>query len=269
MKELSIEQKARAYDKALNKARQLLDYPTTNFRRDLDDLFPELKESEDERIRKAISQCVEDMRGQFEKLYSVHHKDAIAWLEKQAPRITPEEKPLKESKNERIRKTLFDFFVSIDVSHILAWLDNQKSVVWLMLQNAQMTLAPVPSRIFAVLSAADPSIKSTNLNGFPPIAVSKGTVASKTILSNVFSNLLEINDKSLLVTTILPKPNPSIFSTIENVLGLDKSLEIIKPLPFITNEDWMVLPPGAAHISKTKSSSSAFNKKAGTIAEGS
>lgn len=130
MKELSIEQKARAYDKALNKARQLLDYPTTNFRRDLDDLFPELKESEDERIRKAISQCVEDMRGQFEKLYSVHHKDAIAWLEKQAPRITPEEKPLKESKNERIRKTLFDFFVSIDVSHILAWLDNQKSVVW-------------------------------------------------------------------------------------------------------------------------------------------
>ena len=37
----------------------------------------------DGRIRKAISQCVEDMRGQFEKLYNVHHKDAIAWLEKQ------------------------------------------------------------------------------------------------------------------------------------------------------------------------------------------
>ena len=53
----------------------------------------------------------------------------------------------------------------------------------LILQNAQITFAPVPSSIFAVLSAADPSIKSTNLNGFPPITVSRGTVASNTILS--------------------------------------------------------------------------------------
>ena len=52
-----------------------------------------------------------------------------------------------------------------------------------MLQNAQITFAPVPSRMDAVLSAAEPSIKSMNLNGFPPIAVSKGTVASNTILS--------------------------------------------------------------------------------------
>ena len=52
-----------------------------------------------------------------------------------------------------------------------------------MLQNAQITFAPVPSSIFAVLSAADPSIRSMNLNGFPPIAVSRGTVASMTILS--------------------------------------------------------------------------------------
>ena len=49
----------------------------------MEQIFTELKMSEDERIRKAIIQCVEDMRGQFEKLYSVHHKDAIAWLEKQ------------------------------------------------------------------------------------------------------------------------------------------------------------------------------------------
>ena len=52
-----------------------------------------------------------------------------------------------------------------------------------MLQKAQITFAPVPSRIEAVLSAADPSMRSMNLNGFPPIAVSKGTVASITILS--------------------------------------------------------------------------------------
>ena len=60
---------------------------------DIEVIFPELAESEDERIRKAISQCVEDMRGQFEKLYSVHHKDAIAWLEKQG-----EKKPADKAK---------------------------------------------------------------------------------------------------------------------------------------------------------------------------
>ena len=53
----------------------------------------------------------------------------------------------------------------------------------LILQNAQITFAPVPFKIEAVLSAADPSIKSMNLEGFPPIAVSNGTVASKMILS--------------------------------------------------------------------------------------
>ena len=53
----------------------------------------------------------------------------------------------------------------------------------LILQNAHITFAPVPARIFSVLSAAEPSIKSMKRNGLPPIAVSNGTVASRTILS--------------------------------------------------------------------------------------
>ena len=60
-------------------------------KKSLETIFPELAEtdSDDERIRKAISQCVEDMRGLFEKLYRVHHEDAIEWLEKQG-----EQKPV-------------------------------------------------------------------------------------------------------------------------------------------------------------------------------
>lgn len=55
MKELSIKEKAKAYDEALEKARQLCVYPTTKpFINDLQDLFPELKESEDEKARKRI-----------------------------------------------------------------------------------------------------------------------------------------------------------------------------------------------------------------------
>lgn len=76
---MNIEEKAKAYDEALKKARQLCCYPTTKpFISDLQDLFPELKGSEDEKIRKAILEhiqlCTE----------SIPDRDKfIDWLEKQ------------------------------------------------------------------------------------------------------------------------------------------------------------------------------------------
>ena len=75
MKELSIEEKAKRYEEALEKARQLCTYPTTKpFISDLQDLFPELAESEDEMTRKEIIQYIK---------IGTYHKDWIAWLEKQ------------------------------------------------------------------------------------------------------------------------------------------------------------------------------------------
>ena len=78
MKELSTEQKAKAYDEALERAKKY------KLKEDLiitQDLFPELKESEDERIRK---NCIH-----FLELQKQHHaatfeiEECIAWLEKQ------------------------------------------------------------------------------------------------------------------------------------------------------------------------------------------
>ena len=76
MKELSIEEKAKAYDEVVEKAKiekeksrnlGLLEF--------IDENFPELKESEDERVRKEIISAIEeDWPG---------HTDWIAWLEKQ------------------------------------------------------------------------------------------------------------------------------------------------------------------------------------------
>lgn len=76
MKELSIEERAQRYDEALEKARQLCVYPTTKpFISDLQDLFPELKEEqEDEKIRKEIIDYIKT---------GTYHKSWIAWLEKQ------------------------------------------------------------------------------------------------------------------------------------------------------------------------------------------
>jgi len=87
MKELTIEEKARAYDEALERARAI------NSGKDIDVeagtttceyIFPELKESEDEKIRKEL---IEHIKANQETDYVLFQKfspeDVIAWLEKQ------------------------------------------------------------------------------------------------------------------------------------------------------------------------------------------
>ncbi|MBR1453047.1 MAG: hypothetical protein IJ593_00150 [Lachnospiraceae bacterium] len=79
MKGLSIEQKAKAYDKALGKAEDALNDGTisNNTIAYLQDIFPELKESEDEKIRKTLirfHKSTIDVDG-------IKGEDIIAWLE--------------------------------------------------------------------------------------------------------------------------------------------------------------------------------------------
>ena len=78
MKELSIEQKAQRYDEAYKKVAMRFG---TNV---ADEIFPELKESEDEKIRKALVGYF--MNGGDDATYchvGIQRKDIIAWLEKQ------------------------------------------------------------------------------------------------------------------------------------------------------------------------------------------
>ena len=50
----------------------------------LDDIFPELAESEDEKVRKALIEMVHDATGDsLWVAYNVHKEEALAWLEKQ------------------------------------------------------------------------------------------------------------------------------------------------------------------------------------------
>ena len=65
MKELSIEEKAKAYDEAIKKAESLykISEPMSGCNVILETIFPELKESEDERIRKALIEMVHDTTG--------------------------------------------------------------------------------------------------------------------------------------------------------------------------------------------------------------
>ena len=86
MKELSIEEKAKRYDEAIERAKEMIK-AMTNIGGvakvdDIQYLFPELKESEDDRIRKWI-------RNELESKYVVDNivnnemaDKTLAWLEK-------------------------------------------------------------------------------------------------------------------------------------------------------------------------------------------
>ena len=80
MKELTIEEKAQAYDEAIKRAKELLEIglKDTRGKRVVLSFFPELKESEDERIREEL----------IELIGCMHDADSrkgawLAWLEKQ------------------------------------------------------------------------------------------------------------------------------------------------------------------------------------------
>ena len=80
MKELSIEEKAKAYDIALKKIKMLLGTGSNCSREELEYVFPELKESEDERIMEKVIATIHLYYG--EPLED-EAKEMIAWLEKQ------------------------------------------------------------------------------------------------------------------------------------------------------------------------------------------
>ena len=91
MKELSIEEKAKAYDKAVSEIRNLRDMLLkegiinkdgvicNNFNR----IFPELKESEDVRIRKEIIRIVDIWTNSAPVVNGIPREVLLAWLEKQ------------------------------------------------------------------------------------------------------------------------------------------------------------------------------------------
>lgn len=88
MKELSVEQKAKRYDEAIKRAKELLEIGAkdTRDKRVVLSFFPELKESEDDRIRKELADYI---KRKFENSCSPTPSKKIltnwiAWLEKQS-----------------------------------------------------------------------------------------------------------------------------------------------------------------------------------------
>ncbi len=87
MKELTTEQKAERYDKALEKAKNGMKLILMKVIEGIfEEIFSELKESEDEKIRKKLLSSFKDIMAsadEDELWYGLPYNDIIVWLEKQ------------------------------------------------------------------------------------------------------------------------------------------------------------------------------------------
>ena len=108
MKDLSIEQKAKRYDEALDNAKVVYKAIRKDLKPVIEQIFPELQENEDERIRKAIINIFATHKD-YEKFFGVSVEDIIAWLEKQGETNIQNNNPLK-IKSDKFYFCIKDYF---------------------------------------------------------------------------------------------------------------------------------------------------------------
>ena len=94
---MTEEQKAKKYDEALGWMRKVYPTLTGADKEDAEHYFPELKESEDERIRKEILEDIRNVKAISSEEYRKKADRWIAWLEKQK-----EQKPAEWSEEDEI-----------------------------------------------------------------------------------------------------------------------------------------------------------------------
>ncbi len=130
MKELSIEEKAKRYDEAIKNGKQILNTPYTAhwdiMKEVVEHLFPELKESEDDRIRNEIIAFVEQSihRGGGTPIPREQEDKWLAWFEKQGEQILAnsaqtckdEQKPAWSVEDEKFFKTAL-WHISYSISN--------------------------------------------------------------------------------------------------------------------------------------------------------
>jgi len=130
------------YKNALEWARQVMNGKTGFIRKEVEEIFPELKESEDEQHRKWILEYLYDGLRKSDEQFKDQFKSAIAWLKeqgqvKESSIPQHENKTCEENSNsltsdgEKIRKALIRFHNStIDIDgikgeDIIAWIEKQ------------------------------------------------------------------------------------------------------------------------------------------------
>lgn len=147
MKELSIEQKAKAYDEAIKRAKELLEIglKDTRDKRVVLSFFPELAESEDKKMIQYFKDLAPfDNAEELYEKYGFSHKDAIAWLEKKGEQKTDEwseeDKKMIDTIIETIKMSIED--CDVDDIGTKARLSLEKERDWLKSLRPQKQWRP-------------------------------------------------------------------------------------------------------------------------------
>lgn len=87
MKEISIEEKARRYDNIIEKANKMHSENCEACQACIEELIPEFKENEDEKVRKELINLIKDFHKKSSAFNVVSQESMLAWLEKQGKQI--------------------------------------------------------------------------------------------------------------------------------------------------------------------------------------
>lgn len=118
---MTQEEKAKAYDEAIliakSKIKNNKDFVL--YEDDVIEIFPELKESEDEKIKKDLIQWINEFP---DTIWRGHYKkDVIDWLEKQG-----EQKPTWGEEDEKMVKDIIAAIDSLYYHGMVNWLKSLK-----------------------------------------------------------------------------------------------------------------------------------------------
>lgn len=131
---LTIEEKAKRYDEAIEIARKIKNGEPINVPNGTvipDVIFPELKENRDERIRKGLldyfKEIIEPDGDDSEAYYAgMKIKDIIAWLERQG-----EQKPVEWSEYDEHKIKNIIYFLESAKKHYISDVEIDACVRWL------------------------------------------------------------------------------------------------------------------------------------------
>ena len=118
---MTQEEKAKAYDEALLIAKSKIKNNKDHvlYENDVIEIFPELKESEDEKIKKDLIQWINEFP---DTIWRGHYKkDVIDWLEKQG-----EQKPAWGEEDEKMVKDIIAAIDSLYYHGMVNWLKSLK-----------------------------------------------------------------------------------------------------------------------------------------------
>ena len=133
---MTQEEKAKAYDEAIEKARSLHDnYDSVStlidIKEELEHIFPLLAESEDERIRKALAEGLCDVTGElgWSDFGGIPIDEILSWLEKQG------KKPAWSEEDEEMYQNIYECLkngwrkLPTDLLKYESWIKSIKQII--------------------------------------------------------------------------------------------------------------------------------------------